>query len=237
VFDPTNDLGAGPFHSPYRFNPLSFEVDGKKYGFERPISTQQTGFVFVGQMRNTLPDEVGGVLWFGVDDARFTVFTPMYGCITEVPECYRHGVGDFTHFSWKSAFWVHTWVANMAYARYDQMVVDAQSLQDKLENGYLDAQPSIEQRATTFPDREKTLTFLTDYSAQVAQTALDEWKQLGEYLTVKYMDGVVKKEANGQFLQNPYGGTLYPNRPKMDENYLRAIIQQKGQWLQEKEIE
>ncbi|MDR1526937.1 MAG: C69 family dipeptidase [Dysgonamonadaceae bacterium] len=236
VFDPTKDLAAGPFHSPYRFNPLSFEVDGKKYGFERPISTQQTGFVFVGQMRNTLPDEVGGVFWFGVDDARFTVFTPMYGCITEIPESYRRGTGDFTHFSWKSAFWVHNWVANMAYARYDQMIVDAQALQDQLENGYLEAQSSIEQLATTLSGKEKVVAFLTDYSGKVAQTALDEWKHLGEYLIVKYMDGVVKKEANGKFLDNPYGGPLYPNRPRMDENYLREIVKQTGDWLEEKEM-
>jgi dipeptidase len=236
MFDPTNDLGAGPFHSPYRFNPLSFEVDGKKYGFERPISTQQSAFVFVGQMRNSLPDAVGGVLWFGVDDARFTVFTPMYGSLTEVPECYRHGVGDFTHFSWKSAFWVHNWVANMAYARYDRTVVDAQALQDRLENGYLEAQTRIEQQAMAFSNREQTVAFLTDYSSKVAQDALDEWKRLGEYLVVKYMDGVVKKEENGRFLNNPYGGPLYPNRPKMDENYLRAIVGQTGEWLEEKAI-
>ncbi|MDR0540742.1 MAG: C69 family dipeptidase [Dysgonamonadaceae bacterium] len=236
VFDPTKDLGAGPFHSPYRFNPLSFEVDGKKYGFERPISTQQTGFVFAGQMRSSLPDEVGGVLWFGVDDARFTIFTPMYGCMTETPECYRVGVGDFTHFSWKSAFWVHNWVANMAYARYDQMIVDVQLLQDKLENDYLAAQPAIEQQAMAFSDREKTVAYLTDYSVNTAQAALDEWKHLGEYLVVKYMDGAVKKEENGKFLKNPYGGPLYPNRPKMDEKYLREIVRQTGNRLEEKEI-
>ncbi|MDR2806184.1 MAG: C69 family dipeptidase [Dysgonamonadaceae bacterium] len=236
VFDPTKDLGAGPFHAPYRFNPLSFEVDGKQYGFERPISTQQTGFTFVGQMRSSLPDEVGGVLWFGVDDARFTVFTPMYGSITETPECYRVGVGDFTHFTWKSAFWVHNWVANMAYARYNQIILDTKPLQDRLENGYLDIQSSIEQEALAFSDREKRLAYLTAYSTDVAQQALQEWKQLGEYLIVKYMDGGIKKEENGKFLKNPYGGSLYPHRPKMDEKYLREIIRQTGDWLKEKEI-
>jgi dipeptidase len=235
-FDPTQDFGAGPYHSPYRLNPLSFEVDGKKYGFERPISTQQAGFVFVGQMRNTLPDAVGGILWFGVDDPRFTVFTPMYGSMTDVPECYRNGNGDFTHFSWTSAFWIHNWVANMAYGRYDQMLPDAKTLQDKLENGYFAAQSGIEQQALAFPDRDKTVAYLTDYSIRTAQTALDEWKHLGEYLVVKYADGVIKKEENGQFQNNPHGGSLYPNRPKLDENHLRAIVKQTGTWLEEQAI-
>ena len=237
-FDPTLDIAAGPFRSPYRFNPLSWELDGVKYGFERPTSTQQTGFVFVGQMRNYLPDEIGGVFWFGVDDARFTVFTPMYSCMTETPECYRVGNGDFTHFSWTSAFWIHNWVANMAYARYNQILVDAIILQDKLEDSYLASQSQIEQKAKELLqiERKQAVNFLTNYSISVAQKALDEWKSLGEYLIVKYMDGVVKKETDGEFIHNEYGGSQYPNRPIFDENYLRAIVNEKGDWLREGEI-
>ena len=238
VFDPTNDLGAGPFHSPYRFHPLTFEVDGKKYGFERPTSTQQTAFSFIAQMRNDLPDAIGGVFWFGVDDSRFTVYTPMYACMTRTPECYRVGNGDFTHFSWTSAFWVHNWVANMAYARYNQMLVDAKSVQETLENSYLEKQAEIEQEAMkrlkTNPKEARA--FLTAYSVELAQKALDEWKHLGEYLLVKYMDGGVKKEKDGKFASYQNGGSSYPNRPKWDERFLREIVRQTGDWLEQKEL-
>ena len=238
-FDPTLDIAAGPFNSPYRFNPLSWEVDGVKYGFERPISTQQTGFTFIGQMRNYLPDEIGGVFWFGVDDARFTVYNPMYPCMTQTPECYRVGNGDFTHFSWTSSFWIHNWVANMAYARYNQILVDAKDLQDKLEDGYLSSQSQVEQKAKELlqTGRKQAVAFLTDYSISVAQKSLNEWKSLGEYLIVKYMDGVVKKEKDGEFIHNEYGGSQYPNRPKFDEKYLRTIVKEKGEWLQEKALQ
>jgi len=237
-FDPTLDAGAGPFHSPYRFNPLGWQVDSVKYAFERPTSTQQTGFTFVGQMRNYLPDEIGGVFWFGVDDSRFAVYTPMYACMTETPECYRVGNGDFTHFSWTSAFWIHNWVANMAYARYSQMLPDAIALQAQLENGYLAAQPQIEQKAKELlqTDKIQAVAFLTDYSIGVAQKATEEWKSLGEYLIVKYMDGCVKKEKDGEFIHNQYGGSQYPNRPMLDEKFLRAIVKEKGEWLKVKEI-
>jgi len=238
-FDPTLDIGAGPFHSPYRFNPLAWEVDSVKYAFERPTSTQQTGFTFVGQMRNYLPDEIGGVFWFGVDDARFAVYTPMYACMTETPECYRVGNGDFTTFSWTSAFWIHNWVANMAYGRYSQMLTDTEPVQDKLENGYLAAQQQIEQRAKELlqTDKKQAVAFLTDYSIGVAQQATAEWKSLGEYLLVKYMDGCVKKEKDGKFIHNEYGGSQYPNRPPFDDNYLRAIAKDKGEWLKVKTIQ
>ena len=238
-FDPTLDIAAGPFNSPYRFHPLGWEVDGVKYVFERPISTQQTGFTFVGQMRNYLPDEIGGVFWFGVDDARFTVFTPMYPCMIETPECYRVGNGNFTTFSWTSAFWIHNWVANMAYARYSQMLTDAVPLQDKLENGYLLVQPKIEQRAKELlqTGRKQAVDFLTSYSIGVAQNALDEWKSLGEYMIVKYKDGVVMKEENGKLIGNEYGGSQYPNRPKFNEKYLRTIVDEKGEWLKVKSMQ
>jgi dipeptidase len=236
VFDPTKDFGAGPFHSPYRFNPLAFEVDSVKYGFERPISTQQTGFTFVGQMRSTLPDEIGGILWFGVDDARFTVYTPMYACMTETPECYRVGNGDFTHFSWTSAFWIHNWVANMAYARYNQVITDAEPLQNTIENTLFNMQPDIEQIALDLlkEDRTKAVSFLTGYATKMAQNVTGRWKQFGEYLVVKYMDGVVKKEENGKFITNEHGGSQYPNRPTLDENFLREVVKQNGDWLKVK---
>ena len=237
VFDPTKDSGAGPFHSPYRFNPLAFELDGKKYGFERPISTQQTGFTFVGQMRSSLPDEVGGVFWFGVDDARFTVYTPMYACITETPESYRVGNGDFTTFSETSAFWLHNLVANLAYSRYNQMLPDVQLRQDRLENAFLENQSRIDQEALSQSSRQATIRFLTDYSLGVAQKTFDEWKSLSHYLLVKYMDGVVKKEENGQFVKNPHGGSQYPDRPKLDEDYLRRIVEETGDWLEVKAVQ
>ena len=236
VFDPTKDLGAGPFHSPYRFHPLMFNVDSVGYGFERPISTQQTGFTFVGQMRNAYPDEIGGIFWFGVDDARFTIYTPMYACITEIPECYRVGNGDFTTFSWTSAFWVHNWVANMAYGRYNQMILDTKPVQDGMENAYIQIRGQVEDKAMRLPSKKATVAFLTTYSNEVAQKALADWKSLGEYLIVKYMDGVIKKEVDGKMITNEYKGSQYPNRPKWDESFLREIVRQTGDWLKEKEI-
>ncbi|MDR0833638.1 MAG: C69 family dipeptidase [Candidatus Symbiothrix sp.] len=238
IFDPTKDLSAGPFHSPYRFSPLNFKVDGKTYAWERPTSTQQTAFTFVGQMRSNLPDAVGGVLWFGVDDARFTVYTPMYGSIRIIPECYAGGYCDMNTFSWKSAFWVHNWVANYAYSRYDQVITDVIPLQEKIEDSFFAAQPKIEATAIEklADNPEYAVSFLSNYSYSVAQKTHDQWKQLGEYLIVKYMDGCVKKEVDGKFITNEYGGTQYPNRPALDENFLREVVKQTGDFLEEKPI-
>ena len=190
-------------------------------------------------MRNTLPDEVGGVFWFGVDDARFTVYTPMYPCMTQTPESYRVGNGNFTTFSWTSAFWIHNWVANMAYARYSQMIQDTQPVQDLLENGFLMMQEPIETKAKELfnQSKEKAVEFLTSYSISQAQHATHTWKTLGEKLLVKYIDGVVKKEKEGKFEKNPYGKPAYPNRPVLNEKFLREIIRETGEKLKSGKID
>ena len=242
-FDPTKDIGAGAYGSPYRFNPLSFEFEGKKYGFERPIATQQTAFSFVSQMRDYLPDEIGGVLWFGTDDANCSVYTPMYGSITQVPECYREGNGDLITFSWTSAFWIHNWVANMIYPRYDQLLPDLRAAQNELEGDFLTSQAAKEKEFAELLkiDRNKAIEQITNYSLETAERTMTRWKSLGEYLIVKSIDGVIKKEEidqNGEkrFKRSIHGLYERPDRPQLNEKILRAIIQEKGDWLEQKEI-
>ena len=127
--DMTKDVGAGPFVLPYRWRPMGFNVDGEEYVNERAISTQQTGFSFVSQSRSFLPAPVGGLLWFGVDDTFTTVYVPIYCGIRQVPKSFAVGTGDFSAFTWDSAFWTFNFVTNWAYSRWSDMVVDIRQLQ------------------------------------------------------------------------------------------------------------
>lgn len=226
ALDWRHDVGAGPFESPYRWAPLEWEVDSIKYCNERPIATQQTGFVFVAQMRSWLPKEIGGILWFGVDDAAQTVFVPMYCSITEIPECFRQGNGDLYTFSWTSSFWIHNWVSNMVYTKYSYMYPDMKKVQQEIEQKFLDNQERIEKDA--FISSIPTDKFLTRYSNEQAQYAFNRWKQLGEFLMIKYMDGVVRKEKNGEFIRNEYGKPTSPDRVGYPEDYYRRIVKETG---------
>ncbi|MDR1981235.1 MAG: C69 family dipeptidase [Tannerellaceae bacterium] len=233
----TEDAGAGPYKVPYRWRPMNFEVDGETYLNERAIATQQTGFVIVPQMRNWLPDEVGGVLWFGVDDADMAVFTPVYSSVTATPECYRTGNGNMMTFSWTSAFWMHNWVANMAYHKYSFMIEDIRKVQGELESGYKEMLPAIDKAALELYDNDpaEARKFLTWFSSTTADSATERWKKLGEYLLVKYIDGNVKKEENGRFKQNGYGLSDYPDFPGYDETYYRSIVKSAGDRLKVKD--
>ncbi|RHJ91780.1 dipeptidase [Parabacteroides bouchesdurhonensis] len=234
--DMTKDAGAGPYKVPYRWRPMTFEVDGQEYTNERAIATQQTGFVIVPQMRNWLPDAVGGVLWFGVDDADMAVFTPIYCSVTESPECYRVGNGDMMNFSWTSAFWIHNWVANMAYGKYSYMIKDIRPVQQELENSYQEVLPAIDAAAAKLYEKNpaEAIRFLTWFSTSNADAATARWKKLGEYLLVKYMDGNVKREECGRFKQNGYGLSASPEFPGYDENYYRSIVKSAGERLKVK---
>ena len=234
--DMTKDEGAGPYKVPYRWRPMTFKVDGQEYTNERAIATQQTGFVIVPQMRNWLPDEIGGILWFGVDDADMAVFNPIYCSVYDAPECYRVGNGDLLNFSWTSAFWMHNWVANMAYHKYSFMIEDIRKVQQELENGYQQTIPAIDEAAKKLyaESPEEARKFLTWFSTTTADEATARWKKLGEYLIVKYIDGNVKKEENGQFKRNAYGLPAYPDFPGYDENYYRSIVRSAGERLKVK---
>jgi dipeptidase len=235
--DMTEDVGAGPYKVPYRWRPMTFKVDGKTYTNERAIATQQSGFVIVPQLRSWLPDEVGGILWFGVDDADMALFTPLYASMLASPECYRVGNGDMYNFSWTSAFWIHNWVANMAYNKYSFMIKDIRKVQDELESSYETAIPGIDRAAMQLleKDPQEARKFLTWFSTTTADQGTERWKKLGEYLLVKYIDGNVKKEENGQFRRNPYGNPASPDFPGYDEEYYRSIVRSTGDRLQVKE--
>ena len=229
--DISRDFGAGPYHTPYRLSPLSFKVGDKEYFNERPISTQQSGFVFVAQMRSTLPDAIGGVLWFGTDDANMTVFTPVYCCTDKVPVCYSRVDGaDYITFSWNSSFWIFNWVSNMVYPRYDLMIGDVRATQTELETTFNEAQEGIETAAAKLLEKDpaKAKTFLTNYTNMTAQSTLDAWKRLGEFMIVKYNDGVVKRMKDGKFERNSIGQPAGVVRPGYPKEFLEEYVKQTG---------
>lgn len=229
--DITKDLGAGPFNTPYRLSPLTFKVDGVEYFNERPISTQQSAFSFVAQMRASLPDPVGGVMWFGLDDANMTVFTPVYCCTDRIPTPYAEGNGDCITFSWDSAFWIYNWVADMIRPRYSLMIGDMRAVQDELENTFAAAQEGIEASAVKLfqEDPNKAKDFLTNYTDMTARTTIDRWKKLGEFLIVRYNDGAVKKMKNGKLMAPETGNVAPLERPGYPEEFLKELVKSTGE--------
>jgi dipeptidase len=193
-YDMTKGVDAGPFGTPNRWRPITWKVDGADYSWERPISTQQTGFSFVSQSRSWLPDPIGGVLWYGVDDTYFTCYVPLYCGITAVPDCYARG--RMNEFSWDSAWWVFNFVANFANIKYSCMKQDIQKAQSELEDNLDALQPTVEKAALELYKKDPKLlaSYLTDYSASHADMVVRRYRELGELLIRKYNDGYVQDD-------------------------------------------
>ncbi len=229
-WDMTKDVGGGPFHSPYRWRPMHFEVDGVTYTHERAIGTQQTGFSFVAEMRGWLPREVGAKTWFAADDAATAIFMPIYNNILEAPLCLRVGNGDMLTFSWTSAFWMTNWVANQCYSRYEDMKVDVDRVRNKIMDRWDAETDSIDAQAVALLKNSTSdvTAFLNEYTARESNGATEAYKDLGIYLLVKYLDGNIKQEKDGEFARTPYGMADRPQQPKYSEEFYRAIVNQIG---------
>ncbi|MFC2454531.1 MAG: C69 family dipeptidase, partial [Segatella salivae] len=227
----TTSIGGGVWQMPYRPTPLSFIVDGRKYFNERPISTQQTAFSYVAQLRAWLPREIGGVLWFGNDDGNMVPYTPIYCGNTVQPECYNTPGADAVTFSDKNAYWICNWVSNMVYPRYSQLFPTLQEVRDSLDNSYILQQASVEQRAQELYRTKGSATavqYLNDYSNRQAQSMLAIWKELATFLIVKYNDMAVKPTKGRQFLLNREGLGAKVARPGFPESFARKLVKETG---------
>ena len=229
-YDMTKDVGAGPNHVPYRWRPMTFTVDGKEYTNERAIATQQTGWSFVSQSRDWLPDPVGGVLWFGTDDTNTTVYMPFYCSMTEVPAQLGHG--DVNTFDMNSNFWMNNWVANQAYARYDLMIPDIRKVQSALETDFIATRPEREAQLKALAeagDMAALESAVNSEGADIARRSTDAYRDLAQFLMVRFMDGNMKKlDADGKFIFSEYGLPIYPEFPGYDKEYYERIVKETG---------
>lgn len=221
----TTNIGSGIYEMPYRPTPLTFTVDGKQYFNERPISTQQTAFTFVSQLRSWLPREIGGVLWFGNDDANMVAYTPVYCGNTVQPACYNTKGADAVTFSSDNAFWLCNMVSNMVYPRYSQLFPELKAVRDSLETSYFANQTSIEKQAADLyqTDKAAALKLLNNYSNTKADEMLASWKHLATRIIVKYNDMAVKKEKDGKLLQSV-------TRPGYPISFGRKLVKETGDW-------
>lgn len=224
--DMSKDPGAGPYECPYRWRPMTFKVDDKEYVHERATATQQTGFTFVSQSRSWLPNEIGGILWFGVDDAASTVYFPMYTCSAKVPQAYAVGNGSMMEFTNKAAFWVFNQVTNFAYTRYNVIHPDIRKKQKALETQYQSFVQMVDAGVAGMlsQNRQAAVDFLTEFSCNTGNQLVDTWRDFYGYLFARYMDGNIKTAVPGE--KNPK-----VEQPALPEWYLRTIIEKTGDKL------
>ena len=253
--DMTQDIGAGGNALPYRWRPMEWEFDGKTYVNERAIATQQTGFWMVGQARNYVPDVVGGILWFGTDDASTSYLSPIYTSITKVPDCFREGNGDLLHYSPTASFWINNRISNACYKMYNIMAPYVRAKADSFERDQMERRThSVDSMAVVMYNQvvvklqkklsskgdvmvsakpfAKIVKYVTDYTVNTAQEQFTAWQKLEEELLVKFMDGNVKPQnPDGTFRHSEYS-TGIPEKiewPGYTELWKETVAQEHGE--------
>lgn len=230
-YDMTKDFGAGPYGNPYRWRPLTWQVDGVAYCNERATATQQTGFSFVSQMRSYLPDPIGGIHWFSVDDAASTVYFPMYCGASRIPFGFAEGNGSMFEFTNKAAFWVFNQVSNFAYTRYDVIHPEIFEKQQALEEKYIYSVKGIDDYAVKLlkSDKDKAIEFITDYSCQTGDALVQEWREFYHHLFTRFMDGNIKEPGivpAGQFYT-----PAKVSQPGYSKEFYEKIVKETGDKL------
>ena len=229
--DMSKDAGAGPYKVPYRWRPMTWKYDGKEYLNERTTATQQTGFSFIGEMRSWLPNPIGGIFWYGADDANTTVYMPFYTGITEVPHCVAEGNGDILTYSDDASFWVFNRLAHFTYLFGNRLMPDVRKVQNELENKHFADVKDTDAKALALyknNDIDVARKVLTDFSTNTANNTIKRWKELDNYLLVKYLDGNVKKEENGKFKRNKWGYAVSPDFPGYSDEWKKNVVEQDG---------
>ena len=225
--DMSQDVGAGPFHCPYRWRPMDWEVDGKNYVHERTTATQQTGFSFVAQCRGEIAAPLGGIIWFGVDDAASTVYCPMYTCMTEIPECFREGNGSMSEWSETSAFWIFNQMSNWAYTKYNYIHPEIAERQNELETRYVkELVPEIDRKVRGIKDIEEAKLMLTKFSIVQANELCDTWRDFYRQLFMKYMDGNLN--TAGTPIEGHKYTPIKSEHPMYDKMYYKRIVDETG---------
>lgn len=261
--DMTTDIGAGGNALPYRWRPMDFEYEGKKYTNERAIATQQTGFWFVGQARGNYPDVIGGILWFGTDDAATSYVTPIYSNTEKVPECFRLGNGNLLSYSATSSFWINNRISNACYRMYNIMAPYVRERIDKFENEQMEKVRQNDVKALELfkksmdsaekAGKKKSLAYdvmtdtgasfaavkrlLTSYSVKTAQDIFKQWQELEVTLTVKFIDGNVKAQnADGSFKHTDFSAGIPDEltQPGYTDTWKEAVVHFHGDVIEEK---
>lgn len=261
--DMTTDIGAGGNALPYRWRPMDFEYEGKKYTNERAIATQQTGFWFVGQARGNYPDVIGGILWFGTDDAATSYVTPIYSNTEKVPECFRQGNGNLLSYSATSSFWINNRISNACYRMYNIMAPYVRERIDKFENEQMEKVRQNDVKALELfkksmdsaekAGKKKSLDYdvmadtgasfaavkrlLTSYSVKTAQDIFKQWQELEVTLTVKFIDGNVKAQnSDGSFKHTDFSAGIPDGltQPGYTDTWKEAVVHFHGDVIEEK---
>ena len=159
---------------------------------ERALCTPSSGYVFVAQLRDNVPQSIGNLLWFAYGPADTSCFVPLYAGVTDLPDLWDHPA-NFTRIDRQQPQWNFRLVQNLAQRLpYQTLIKDVQAMVQPAEQRYLKLQPQLESAALSLfqkQGRSAAEAFLTSYTGDCAQKVGAAYSELVDYVMLRYLVG------------------------------------------------
>ncbi len=155
---------------------------------ERSIAVHYTVYCTILQLRSNMPDEVGALCWFALDNAASSMWTPIYANATDLPIRYKTD-GRETGFSKDAAWWGFNRLGNLTNQRWGDFHKIVDKAFDPIQKEYLDNQSNIESQALDLiknGQRDQAIELLTRYTNDCANRAVDKAWEIGDMIWTKY---------------------------------------------------
>jgi dipeptidase len=158
--------------------------------WRRPVS--RGGYGMVAQLRSWLPDPIGGVYWFYLDNQYVSTYVPIYTGVREISPLYK--TYDPDHFSEHSARWSIDFVDNLLYLKWQEAVKDLKAQRDPLEARFFEEQAKIDAEALRLYKKspKKAKKYLTQYTRSVMEEVVNMYRNLRSLLISKYTNNKQK---------------------------------------------
>jgi len=148
------------------------------------------GYGFVSQARSWLPDPIGGVYWFYLDNQYMTTYIPIYAGVQEISPLYK--TLDLAKFDENSAHWIIDFVDNLLHLKWQAAIKDLRAVRDPLEAKFFTTQADIEAEALDLHKKAPELAkdFLTKLTKSRMEKIVQVYRDLRYYLITKYTNSI-----------------------------------------------
>lgn len=155
---------------------------------ERNIAVWFTVYATIIQCRSDLPDEVGALCWFALDNVASSVYIPIYANVSDLPSEYKT-CGRETGFSREAAWWAFNRLGTLASQRWGDFRHVIDNTWQPMQQEFFDNQKNVESAALDLLKsgrRDAAISYLTNYTSSCGLKAIDAAWKTGDYIWTNF---------------------------------------------------
>lgn len=183
---------AGDFSGEFVQSPLATPFPGRdlrellKLTYRRPVARHRGHSGMIAQLRDWLPDPIGGVYWIFLDNPYVGPYVPMYAGNLSTHESYQ--IYDPEQYDERSARWAFDFVDNLLNLKFQAGIEDVRAAREPFETEIFEGMKEAEKKALDLyeDDPQAAREYLTDFSNDLMRRATELYVGLRNQLIVNY---------------------------------------------------